>query len=98
MKCMRSHWPELIGLPGTQVAAPDQAWTIRHADVLEDQRSSRLALLLDLEKGSEVVSARLLFPAETHLEHNNQTNWILDALRAIIGSGRLQHGGIYAIG
>ena len=95
---MRSHWKELIGLPGTEVAASGQKWVIRYADVVEDQRSTRLALLLDLEKGNDIVSARLLFPAETHIEHKNEINWILDSLKVIIEDGRLKQNGIYAIG
>lgn len=96
---MRGNWKELISLPGTEVAADDQTWVIRHADVLEDQSSTRLALLLDLERGKDIVSARLLFPAETHaIEHQHQINWILDSLKTIIGDGRLRQNGIYAIG
>ena len=96
---MRGDWPELTSLSGAQVAVLGQTWRVRRSDVLEDQRSKRLALLLDLESDSEVISARPLFPAETHaVDHSHQMNWILDSLKAIIESGRLRQDGIYAIG
>ena len=95
---MRSQWPELTGLSGKEFLASGERWIIRHADVLEDQRSSRLALFLDLQKGSDIVSARLLFPGETHaVEQGGRTQWILDSLKALIEGGRLRQDGIYAI-
>ena len=96
---MRSNWTELINLSGTELRASGEKWTIRHADIVEDQRSSRLALLLDLQKGNDVVSARLVFPGETHaVEHDHGIQWILDSLKAIIEGGRLRQDGIYSIG
>jgi hypothetical protein len=94
---MREHWPELLKLAGKEVSASGRKWVIRHSDVLEDQRSSRLALLLDLETDHDVVSARLLFPAETLSESDDQTKWILESLKRIIESGRLRQQGIYSI-
>jgi hypothetical protein len=95
---MRSHWPELIGLSGKEFSAAGENWTIRHADVLEDQRSSRLALLLDLQRGEEILTARLLFPGETHaVDQASRTEWILASLKNLIESGRLRQDGIYAI-
>ncbi len=94
---MRNSWPELTGLSGTEFVASGESWTIRHADILEDQRSSRLALLLDLQRGKDILSARLLFPSEDVVEQPNQTQWILDSLRALIEGGRLRQDGIYAI-
>jgi hypothetical protein len=95
---MRSHWPELTGLSGKEFVASGETWIIRHADVLEEQRSSRLSLLLDLQRGKDIVSARLLFPGETHaVEQASQTEWILASLRALIEAGRLRQNGIYAI-
>jgi hypothetical protein len=81
-----------------EFVASGEKWIIRHADVLEEQRSSRLALLLDLQKGKDIVSARLLFPGEIHaIEQAHRTQWILDSLKALIEGGRLRQDGIYAI-
>ncbi len=95
---MRSHWKELLTLPGTAISTTEGTWTIRHSHILEDQGSSRLALFLDLERGSEVISARLLFSGDTHFHtHGNKTDWILDALKDIIEGGELRQDGIYSI-
>jgi hypothetical protein len=96
---MATYWPELTGLTAHTFDAGGQSWMIRHADILEDQASTRLALLLDLEHGTEVTSIRLLFPAETHaVDFNHDVRWILDALKDIIESGQLREDGIYFIG
>ena len=94
---MRSNWPKLTNLSGKEFVASGDTWVIRHADVLEEQRSSRLALLLDLQRGQEVVSARLLFPGEEVVEQADLTQWILDSLKVLIEGGRLRQNGIYAI-
>jgi hypothetical protein len=66
---------------------------------LEDQASTRLALLLDLERDREVVSIRLLFPSEKHaVEHGHDTKWLVDSLRTILESGQLRGHGIYSVG
>jgi hypothetical protein len=78
---------------------PGQSLTIRHVDVLEDQRSTRLALLLDLLFGPESLSIRLLFPSEKlEVEEGQSTAWILAALRDLASQGRLRQDGIYSIG
>jgi len=96
---MKSSWPEFDRLIGTEIAGTRHTWIIREAHIVEDQRSSRLALVLVLKSANDSWRIRLLFPGETHaVEHNHRTDWIVDSIRGIIESDRLHDQGIYSIG
>jgi hypothetical protein len=93
------NWPEFAQLENRKIPSKRGDWVVSRFDVLEDQTSSRLALLLDLQRNAERLSIRLLFPAETHaVEHGHSTAWIIDALKRLADRDQLRRDGIYSIG
>lgn len=93
------NWPEFAQLENRRISSERGDWIVARSDVLEDQSSSKLALLLDLQRNTERLSIRLLFPTEIHaIEHRHTTKWILDALKRLADRDQLRRDGIYSIG